>query len=222
MADALGWLLPFIAALVQEGWVLPRFSTGSCAQSARTAAVGHHRLCADSLSTLGSVYALAEAGVAPQAALMRCYKFLRPGDPGPPARLMINGSHASLEDSHRAWCYQVSAQREWPNPYHAEYDVLVRSRVQCAVGRHRTSRGHSKMDAPVSQPEVARVVADLGHSSATTPDLVPRVLFQLDDACWDRLVWLIQRILGPGALALRPKFWRGRWQPLVHRQLAAA
>ena len=60
--------------------------------------------------------------------------------------------------------------------------MLVRSRVECAVGRQRASRGQGQLDAPVSQYEVARVVADLGHSAATTPDLVPRVLFQLDDA----------------------------------------
>ena len=48
-------------------------------------------------------------------------------------------------------------------------------------------------------------------SAAVTPDLLPRIVFTLRVAAWDDTVWALQRLCGPGALALRPRLWRCRF-----------
>ena len=45
-------------------------------------------------------------------------------------------------------------------------------------------------------------------SSAITPDLLPRCLFDVPVEGWSECAWLCMRLCGPACLAVRPEVWR--------------
>ena len=54
------------------------------------------------------------------------------------------------------------------------------------------------------------VLGEWSRSTATNPDLLPRSVMLMGVADFDSVIWLLQRLLGAGCLALRPHLWRTR------------
>ena len=124
--------------------------------------------------------------------------------------MVVDGRLCTEDETHAAWCAQVSKQRAWVNPFDMAFDKKVESDASSALGRAWASRGRGWFDWDVTQDEVQGAVASWDKSNATTPDLVPRCVFKLGSAVWDQVVWLLMRLVGPGILALRPRVWRIR------------
>lgn len=78
------------------------------------------------------------------------------------------------------------------------------------MGRAWTHRGTGVFDGDVLSEELSAIAKDWDGSDATTPDLLPRLVFELGCASWDAVVLAVMRLLGPGVLAARPMLWRYR------------
>ena len=202
--DAVGWLLLVIVAISCDGWVLPRPGWRAQIKYAKIPAA------IESDSLLSRIAAAAQAGLAPRALLHKCHRWLKPADPKPPQRLLVNGVLADETGTHKAWCEQVESQRAWPHPWDMQYDAEVRTKVKSMLGTAWKKRGSGLFDSLVDQSEVQRVLSEWDSSSATNPDFFPRSALKMGlDKC-DRMVWLSQRLVGTGCLALRPCLWRAR------------
>ena len=89
-----------------------------------------------------------------------------------------------------------------------EFEEKVVSRVRRRLGRAVTETGLGTWDQEVYPGESASIAHGWDPSDAMPPDRVPRLVFQLRDPGWDPATWAVQRLCGPGGLAVRPARWR--------------
>ena len=127
-----------------------------------------------------------------------------------PSQMMVADTVASTKASHEGWCQQVRLQRAWPNPFDPKADVQVRGAAKRLLGMAWSHRGEGHADADIQEQEITAILQDWDKSSATTPDLIPREAFKVNDWWWLKLLYLIQKLVGPGRLAVRPRLWRSR------------
>ena len=73
-------------------------------------------------------------------------------------------------------------------------------------------------DQAVTQTEVMRAICSWRQSKALTPNLVPRAAFQAPAQEWQLVIWLLQRLVGPACLPLRPRLWRERALTVRHKR----
>ena len=196
LADGVACMVELCAAIILDGWVLPRSPAPSHPNRVPVCDGGEHFE-----RQLGR--AMAE-GRAPRSVLQKCYRWLKQAEPSPPGCLILDGVRATADASHAAWCEKVVSQRAWPYPWNPLFDQEVNSTLSQALGRSWAHRGGVSPRCQISQKQTASTVRAWGSSNATTPDLVPRIVFKMSHVSWDRLVWVEQRLMGaklPGASA---------------------
>ena len=62
------------------------------------------------------------------------------------------------------------------------------------------------------------IIKDWRLSTALTPDLLPRVAFSVDEKSWQNILWLLQGLVGPNCLAIRPRLWRARCMMVTYKR----
>ena len=82
----------------------------------------------------------------------------------------------------------------------------------------RSHTGLGALDAPVDQAEVISTINDWHHSTALTPDLLPRIAFSVHVDAWQHVLRFVQRLVGPQCLALRPRLWRARCMSVTYKR----
>ena len=151
----------------------------------------------------------------PTAVMQKCFQWLRPTLPTPPSRLRGVGRLLEIDESHAAWRSRLQQQCVPGRVFNLEYHraVLV------AYGRMREDVAHhigsGQRDEDLTQPELVHIVHSLDQSKAMPPDLLPRAAYKAGHELFNRLVWQLQRLAGPGKLASRPQLWR--WAVLFTR-----
>ena len=206
LADAVAWLLHLVLGLVLAGWVVPRSVQSRSAPREVTRPLR------------GRVRSALEGPGSVSERAAKCLRLLRPRETRPASCLRgPDGQTLSPDESRRAWVEQLRAQSEWPGPWDLSFHHQVTAALSSVRGRARTARGQGVHDVPVAASEVASSLGSMGHTAATTPDLVPRVALQLGDSALDEAVWLLQRLTGPGCLAVRPAGWRGSCAVPLHK-----
>lgn len=169
MGDVAAWTAEFIMALIRDGWVLPR-----CPPRLQVSSTVVRTWLPDTVSDWERDLATQlHKGDAPRAVVDRCYRWLRPVKPTPPACLVIDGKLATAEESHAERCAQVGRQRAWPNQWDAEWHTYVTGCVASSLGRSWARRGTAVSDSDVSWAEVSSIMQGWDKSDATTPDLIP-------------------------------------------------
>ncbi|CAK0815216.1 unnamed protein product [Prorocentrum cordatum] len=193
VGDCFAVLLGVLEGLARDGWVLPRCE----------ARAAHNRLAA-----VGPLAAVPTGTLA--GGLAHCLRRLELPKPRPPACLVVDSVVLSRAESHEAWRRQLVQQSVPSQPCPPDATAQVSDYCRRLLRDARASIGRGWADAPIVQQEVFRVVDNWDSSSATTPDLLPRVVFQLHLQVWDDTAWALQLLMGPGVLALRPRLRRAR------------
>ena len=103
----------------------------------------------------------------------------------------------------------MRSQGEWSGIHDADFDQEINGKVASILGRAWCHRGNGLDDWDVSECESRRVYGKWGYTNATTPDLIPRVVFSTGVAVWHRVVWRLMLLMGPTVFAHRPRLWRG-------------
>ena len=202
LADATAWNHAMCAALALDGWVVkPSVSASSSSQSLKVEKDMDH-------PWLSHLRKACSDGSAPSSLLSSCLKLMKSPEPNPPSRMLKGDRLLSQEETHIEWCKFVTDQTKWPNPFDLEYDVHVNSTARQSKSRSWSKRGVGNWDFDVSEGEYMCIVCDWKPSDATTPDLIPRIAFKVENKGWDTYTWLCVRLAGPGILALRPMLWR--------------
>ena len=105
------------------------------------------------------------------------YKFIRGASPQPPLRLTVDDVQLSADMSHSRWCEQIRSQSDWSRPHDQEFEELIHAKVASCLGRSWARRGQCTDDEAVDEEECIRVYRQWDVTNATTPDLIPRVVF---------------------------------------------
>ena len=120
--------------------------------------------------------------------------------------------------SHSAWVQQLESQTRSELPFDTEYASRLTVRVNRALGTAWTNRGSvSPFDSPYSQSEVEVVLSRWHPTSATTADLLPRILFTSRIQPWHQLLIYLMYVTGPALLAARPRVWCGACAVPLHK-----
>ena len=122
--------------------------------------------------------------------------------------MAVDGVLQDIEKTHTAWC-------NLPEPYTGDLRGVdphqcgdVTNKAAWYTARSRTERGRGPRDQPINEVEMASLVYSWDESPSIPADSIPRSAFQSGHSLWDRVVWRLQMLTGPGALALRPDLWR--------------
>ena len=142
------------------------------------------------------------------ALLHKCLAWLKKEDPQPERCMYVGERRLSETETHAGWCAQLQNQSVWDGQ--VDEDLAARTK-RCRVSyvaQARAKRGRGGSDRPVLQPEVDRLVQGWDDSGTIPSDLVPRAPCKCGALKWDKLLWQLMRLLGPGGLAVRPYLWR--------------
>ena len=221
VADTFACVFACVGGLVRDGWVTPHGraldAASGPARSMRAASATEIAGALDQGHPPEQLaYQLRElhaAKAVPSAILNKCFKWLRASKPEPARRMVVNGQLASAGGTHQGWCAQLHAQSESGGAGDPAYEEYILGYSRHWLPKARRARGSGVHDYDLLQAEVARHVHEWDTSVAVPPDLLPRAAFQCGYKPWDTAVWLLQRLVGPGGLAVRPWLWR--WAPMV-------
>jgi len=133
---------------------------------------------------------------------------MRVAQPEPDRRMVSGGKIMSAEEAHLAWCSQLRSQSAGVGSISTLYQECVTKRLAHLLEKARNTRGKGDNDGQIDQLEVLAVTSGWADSGAVPPNLVPRAAFNAKVPEWQLLIWKLQRIAGPGCLALRPRLWR--------------
>ena len=154
------------------------------------------------------IWDLLQTHVPPGVALQRCSRFLRPSKPKPQERMRWKGQRLSVPDTHLAWCAQLRSQSDPPWSFDVALEAEVAMRVRDMERRAEQHLFGGRWDSPILPHECADVVSDWHRSPGIPVDKLPRAAFQAACRPWDAVVCCLQHLVGPGALAVRPRRWR--------------
>ena len=115
----------------------------------------------------------------------------------------------SHQESHQVWCDQIKDQSVWPDPFDHGYDEKVNVSIRNALSMSWHNRGNGAYDRLYTADECWNTYHAWDYTDATTPDLIPRVVFGTVLEIWHRVVWRLMNLMGPCNLAMRPSIWRG-------------
>ena len=152
-----------------------------------------------------------------QEAATALSRYMRPADPRPSPCLRDGGRALTAAESQAAWCRQLTRQCEWPGPFDEAFHHHVHRVLPHLFAFAWGHRGSTAFDAQITQAEVRHILQSWGHTAATTPDLIPRVVLQLSHGSVDDAVLRVMQLVGPGGLALRPRVWRGSSAVALHK-----
>ena len=157
-------------------------------------------------------------GEAHSSVLQHCFKLMNPLQQRPSSSLLVDGRPLSERESHDEWCAQVVQQTIWKNEYDLDYHNITERRISTLAGQAWTHRGEGLHDSQVAYDEVLARIKAWDQTYATTPDLLPRIVFKIAPKEWVRMVWLTMRLTGPGCLAIRPLLCRGSAAVPLHKK----
>ena len=209
LADSGGWLIGLVAALVRDAWVHP--ATTNHIHTAAPAVAGSWQNMSqqDPIQLAYSLKELLSKHGAPTALTMRCFKWLKPKLPVPMPEMICGDKWGSIEETHAEWCRLVQEQCLWPESYDEGFHEFIMDTMAAVHVQARSARGQGATDQQVTEQEVAERVAEWDNSPAMPPDLIPRACHQCRNLEWRSANWAVQKLVGPGALARRPRSWRG-------------
>ena len=205
IGDAAAWIHLSVASVARDAWV-------QAAGQPRKPAAVTDRIRPEKVSETDSVaqalMAAHGAGQLPALQLNKCFTLLKKQTPQPCRRMGGALGLLTEEGTHQKWREQLMEQSDWGNHYDAHCHADIEHRVRARVSQARGSRGQGMYDGPITQPETDGVINDWDTSPAMPADLVPRAAFTCAGPAWRRATWLLQKLVGPGALAMRPRLWR--------------
>ena len=151
-----------------------------------------------------AIRAAHQQGDLPESALNRCLRCLRPKQVYPQSQMTVAGITLGRLETHTAWCDLLKAQPGDPAEMDPEVRRDLEKRVVQYVARARAERGKGPCDSRITQPETSAIIHDWDPSPSMPGDLIPRAAYHANHTLWLELVWNLQLLTGPGALALRP------------------
>ena len=122
--------------------------------------------------------------------------------------MKVDGSIASTKRTHVEWCEHLRKQGGGVEHMDKACVQQVNKAAQDYIARAYSSRGAGTFDHEVTWQESNAVRKDWDKSCAMPPDLLPRAAFTCEYAMNDPTIWALQRLCGPGLLAVRPRCWR--------------
>ena len=118
------------------------------------------------------------------------------------------GRLLSTTETNLEWETRLSKQSAWEDPWDHDFDRKIQQRVSSCLGRAEANAGKGLFDGPILQCEVSSAINAWDKSPALPPDWITRAAFTAAHDGWDKLVWKIIALTGPGVLAARPRRWR--------------
>jgi hypothetical protein len=149
-----------------------------------------------------------QAGAQEADLMAKAYRWLRGGEPRPRSRMYLDGALLTERETTARWGELLQEQSTWADGHDAEFEERLVSRVRHRLGHAAAETGLGPWDHEVAPGEVAVVTHGWDASDAMPPDRTPRLVYQLRDPGWDPATWAVQRLCGPGGLAVRPARWR--------------
>ena len=212
VGDAVAWASATLGAIMLQGWVL--------VQGTNTAHPHNHTPTPDRQDPtwLHQLAAAAARGEAHTELVHRSFRMLRPPRTRPAPVMQPTCPATVPQSQHAGWLALVAQQSIWQQPYDQSFHDSVTRDVRTRVGQAWQHKGMGTHDAPWSQQEMCVVQQSWHPSLATTPDLLPRILFQLGDHSWDALVWATMLLTAPDCLAIRPELWRSACAVPLHKK----
>ena len=205
LADSIAWLFSVITGVVRDAWVMP--SRPLIRTAPRTDHVSAS-LCEKSCVLSAALSAAHRQGEVNDGLLRRCYRLLRKTEPRPTTRMLGPDGLMDEAETHAKWCTQLKDQSNWGVGYDGRHHAAIEYRIAARSSGALFSRGRGEFDQPVSDLECREVVNSWDASNAMPPDLVPRAAYQCFKEEWWELLWRVQYLMGPSALAVRPALWR--------------
>ena len=148
----------------------------------------------------------------PAGCLLKVFHFLRPAKKQPCRHMVVNGLLESAGGTHSAWCERLLTQGG-SGSHDTPHLANARRLRNAYAARERSNRGGSPWDGQVVQQEVN---LDWDSSRAMTADLCPRAACTSKHVMWRSVVWKMQRLVGPGGLALQEALLSVRLRPQIH------
>ena len=213
VVESLAWCQTVLGGATRDGWVQPARNPLHAHGATRAAPLSHAPPCqvslsADAAELESAMVAANQCGDLKTAALNRCLKCLRPRQVYPLMHMIVDGVLQDTEGTHTAWCNLLESQTGDLRGVDPDRRLDVTNRAAQYTTRARAERGHGPKDQPISEVETASLVYSWDESPSLPADLIPRAAFQSGHSLWDRVVWRLQMLTGPGAMALRPNLWR--------------
>jgi len=151
---------------------------------------------------------LLQQHVPPGVALHRCFRLLRPTKPVPREAMRWKGKELNKKETHEAWRAQLLAQSEWSVQGDPAMETVIKQRLAYWDAHIPQFRGTGPRDAMILPAEVAEVVVGWRPSPGVPTNALTRAAFKAGCRAWDAAVACLQILVGPGALAVRPRRWR--------------
>ena len=222
--ESLAWMQTVIAGAVRDGWVQPVFFRGTrtpsiCQspgiQSPATASVDQ---TAGDQECEHALLAAHRSGDLSISALHRCLKWMHPSQIYPKREMKTGDVRLGPDATHQAWCVQLANQSGDHQGLDLRLHTAINTQARQHTARARAHIGQGRYDSPVGRTEMQSIVCKWDDSPSMPADLTPRAAFQCSHALWNLCVWLLQRITGPGGLAIRPDLWRLATLLAIHKR----
>ena len=111
-------------------------------------------------------------------------------------------------DTHAAWCNQLQHQSNWGAGFDQEYHIATEISVASKLAFNLAKRVNYHHDGNILEAKMRNVVYSWNKYPAMPADLILHTAFKREATCSFRVVWLLQRLVGPAILTLRPSVWR--------------